>query len=167
MEKLRTLKERNIGREIDMKRIACLLLAVMLVLGCIPTIGEATEREQKVIRFEDGSYAITEIITSGMRASGKVSGSKPYTYYSSDGVAQWKAVVSGSFTYTGNSATCTSASCSVTAYNSEWYTISKSASKSGSTATGNFSIGRKLLGVLVETKDVTLKLSCDKNGNLS
>ncbi len=146
-----------------MKRVICSLLVVMLVLCSIPICGNAAEREQEIIR----SYAVVETITSGARASGRISGSRPYTYYDSTGVAQWKVVLNGSFTYTGSSATCTSASCSVTIYNSEWYTVSKNASKSGNTATGSFSIGRKALGVTVETKDVTLKLSCDKNGNLS
>lgn len=144
-----------------MKRVICSLLVVMLVLCSIPICGNAAEREQ------ERSYAVVETITSGARASGRISGSRPYTYYDSTGVAQWKVVLNGSFTYTGSSATCTSASCSVTIYNSEWYTVSKNASKSGNTATGSFSIGRKALGVTVETKDVTLKLSCDKNGNLS
>lgn len=150
-----------------MKKVICSLLVVMLVLCSIPICGNAAECEQEVIRFEDGSYAIVETITNGARASGKKSGSRPYTYYDSTGVAQWKVVLNGSFTYTGSSATCTSASCSVTIYNSEWYTISQNANKSGSTATGSFSMGRKLLGSTVETKNVTLKLSCDKNGNLS
>ena len=150
-----------------MKRVICSLLVVMLVLCSIPICGNAAEREQEIIRFEDGSYAVVETTTSGARASGRTSGSRPYTYYDSTGTAQWKVVLNGSFTYTGSSATYTSASCSVTIYNSEWYTISKNASKSGSTATGSFSMGRKLLGSAIETKDVTLKLSCDKNGNLS
>lgn len=150
-----------------MKRFICSLLVVMLVLCSIPICGNAAECEQEIIRFEDGSYAVVETITSGARASGGISGSRPYTYYDSTGIAQWKVALNGSFTYNGSSATCTSASCSVTIYNSEWYTISKNASKSGNTANGSFSIGRKVLGVTVETKDVTLKLSCDKNGNLS
>ena len=129
--------------------------------------GSASERKQEIIQFEDGSYAIVEVTTTGARAAKSVNGSKQYTYCDSDGVAQWKAVLNGSFTYTGSTATCTSSSCSITIYISDWYTISKNASKSGNTANGSFSIGRKVLGVTVETKDVTLKLSCDKNGNLS
>lgn len=143
------------------------MLVAMLIFCMIPICGNAAERESEIIRFEDGSYAIVGIVTNETRASGSISANKPYTYYSSNGVAQWKAVLSGSFTYTGSSATCTKSSCSVTVYNSEWYTISKSAGKSGNTATGSFSIGRKLMGVTVETKDITLTLSCDKNGSLS
>ena len=150
-----------------MKRVICSLLVVMLVLCSIPICGNAAEREQEIIRFEDGSYAVVETITSGARASGRISGSRPYTYYDSTGVAQWKVVLNGSFTYTGSSATCTSASCSVTIYNSEWYTVSKNASKSGNTASANATMGESSGGVLVNRVSASLTLRCDKNGNLS
>lgn len=80
-----------------MKRVICSLLVVMLVLCSIPICGNAAEREQEIIRFEDGSYAVVETITSGARASGRTSGSRPYTYYDSTGTAQWKVVLNGSF----------------------------------------------------------------------
>ena len=51
-----------------MKRVICSLLVVMLVLCSIPICGNAAEREQEIIRFEDGSYAVVETITSGARA---------------------------------------------------------------------------------------------------
>ena len=150
-----------------MKRVICSLLVVMLVLCSIPICGNAAEREQEIIRFEDGSYAVVETITSGARASGRTSGSRPYTYYDSTGTAQWKVVLNGSFTYTGSSATCTSASCSVTIYNSEWYTISKNASKSGNTASCSVTMGKKVLGTVVDKMSASLSLKCDANGNLS
>ena len=43
-----------------MKRVICSLLVVMLVLCSIPICGNAAEREQEIIRFEDGSYAVVE-----------------------------------------------------------------------------------------------------------
>lgn len=150
-----------------MKRIICSLLAAVLVLGWIPFFGSAAEREQEIIQFEDGSYIVAEVITRGTRASGSTSGSKKYTYYNKTNVAQWKAVLDGAFTYNGSSATCTSASCSVTIYNSEWYTISKSASKNGSTAYGSVTMGTVALGTVEERVPASLSIKCDKNGNLS
>lgn len=38
-----------------MKRVICSLLVVMLVLCSIPICGNAAEREQEIIRFEDGA----------------------------------------------------------------------------------------------------------------
>ena len=84
-----------------------------------------------------------------------------------NGTAQWKATLSGSFTYTGSSATCTSSSVDVTVYDSSWYTISKSSNKSGSKATASVTMGEKLAGVTVTKVPISLAMTCDKNGNLS
>lgn len=150
-----------------MKRVFSFILASVLLLCMIPVRGNAMENQMEIIYFEDGSYMTVEIITKGTRASGSVSGSKPYTYYDSDGVAQWKATLTGSFTYNGSSATCTSSSVDVTIYNSTWYVSSKSAGKSGNTATASVTMGKKMLGVTVTTKSASISLTCDKNGNLS
>lgn len=150
-----------------MKRILCFILMSAMLLCVIPVQSSAAERNLETIYFEDGSYMTVEVITKSTRASGSVSGSKPYTYYNSNGSAQWKATLSGSFTYTGSSATCTSSSVDATIYNSAWYVSSKSASKSGNTASASVTMGKKMAGVTVMTKTVSLSLSCDKNGNLS
>lgn len=150
-----------------MKRILSCILVSVLLLCMIPVCGNAMENQMETIYFEDGSYMTVEVITKSTRASGSVSGSKPYTYYDSNGSAQWKATLSGSFTYNGSSATCTSSSVDVTIYNSSWYESSKSASKSGNTASASVTMGKKMAGVTVMTKTASLSLSCDKNGNLS
>lgn len=150
-----------------MKRILCYILASVMLFCMIPIHSNAVENKLETIYFEDGSYMTVGIITKGARASGSVSGSKPYTYYGSDGNEKWKAVVTGSFKYTGSSATCTSSSVDVTVYSSSWYTISKSASKSGNTATASVTMGEKQGGVTVTKVPVSLSLSCDADGNLS
>lgn len=150
-----------------MKRILCFILMSAMLLYVIPVQSNAVEKNLETIYFEDGSYMTAEVITKGTRASGSVSGSKPYTYYRSDGSAQWKATISGSFTYTGSSAICTSSSVDVTIYDSSWYTISKSSSKSGNTASASVTMGEKLGGVTVTKVPANLSLSCDKNDNLS
>ena len=152
-----------------MKRcISLFLLAVLLFatfsVNCFAS--EITE-EYVVERFEDGSYMTERVVSSQTRASGTKSGSKDKVYYNGNGVAEWKVTVSGTFTYTGSSATCTSANCSVSIYNSDWYTISKSATKSGNTATAYATMGEKLLGVKVDEVSTSVSLKCDNNGNLS
>jgi len=148
-----------------MKRVLSLVLAAILVIGVLPICGNAVEIE--TIYYEDGSYATIEITTYGMRASGSKSGTKTFNYYNNSDVRQWKAVLTGSFSYTGSSATCTSSSMDVTIYDSNCYVYSKSASKSGNTASGSATVGEKLLGVTVSTVPVSLTLKCDANGNLS
>lgn len=148
-----------------MKRFVSCILLVVLIAGIIPVYAMASERE--FIYQDDGSYIIVELINKGARASGTISGGKAYTYYGSNGASAWKAVLNGTFNYTGSGATCTASSVDVTIYDSSWYIISKSANKSGSTATGSVTMGLKSAGVTVSRVPVSLTLSCDANGNLS
>ena len=127
----------------------------------------AAEQEQEKICFDDGSYLIVQVMTKGGRSAGSISASKPYTYYNSNGTAQWQVALHGSFTYDGSSARCTSASVSVDIYNSSWYNVSKNASRSGNTAHGSATMGLRSAGVTVMTVPVTMTLTCDANGNLS
>lgn len=153
-----------------MKRSICTLLAVVFFFSLFPLkcdAVEVTEPKNVVTYYADGSYSIEEISAVETRASGTKTGTKTNSHYSSAGVLEWKAVLTGTFSYTGSSATCTSSSCDVTVYNSAWYTISKSAGKSGSSATAAVTMGKKLLGVTVDQRSVNLKLTCDANGNLS
>lgn len=148
------------------KTISCLLLIIMiahlLAVNCF-----ANESEMNIIYFEDGSYIVDTIEITGARASGSISGSRTRSYYDDNGNLDWKAVLNGSFSYTGSSATCTSSSVNVTVYDSSWYTISKSATKSGNTASASVTMGCKLLGITTNRITVTPTLSCDANGNLS
>lgn len=150
-----------------MKHLLCSVLVIMMLLSVLPVSGNAAEQDKEVIYFQDGSYMTIELIENGFRASGSKSGSKRSTYYGSNGATEWVAVLSGNFNYTGSSATCTSSSMNVTIYDSDWYVISKSASKSGNSATGSAVMGLKNAGVTVTRVPVSLTLQCDANGNLS
>lgn len=151
-----------------MKKIVSFVLLICIIGALLPLECLAVEENEKIVYvFEDGSYLTESVYEYDTRASGTKSGSKEKTYYDSDGSAKWKAVLSGTFSYTGTSATCTSASMNVTIYDSACCVVSKSATKSGNTATGNATVGEKVLGVTVSKIPVTLTLSCDANGNLS
>lgn len=150
-----------------MKRLLSVVLLALLFVGLIPFSTNAKSDDVEITYFQDGSYLVTEIVRNTARASGTVSGSKPSTYYNNSGVAQWKAVLNGTFSISSSGATCTSASMNVTIYDSSWHTVSKSATKSGNMANGSATIGRKVGGVTVASIPVNLTLSCDKNGNLS
>lgn len=150
-----------------MKRILSILLTLTIAMCVFPMYANATGKEDNVLSFDDGSYMTVEVITNGLRASGTVTGNKINTFYDSEGNTKWKAVLTGSFTYTGSSATCTTASVDVTIYDSNWYVISKSASKSGNTASASVTMGRKAAGVTLSKVNADLTLSCDANGNLS
>lgn len=148
-----------------MKRIICCILVVLLIISVFPLAVLA--KGYDTVYFDDGSYFTIDIHVVQSRSTNIASGSKTYTYHDSDGTTAWKAVLNGTFSYTGSSATCTASTCNVTTYDSAWYTVSKSSSKSGNSATAAVTMGKKLLGVTITKVPVDMILSCDANGNLS
>lgn len=148
-----------------MKHVICCFLIVLLIISVFPLAASA--EDNNTVYFHDGSYITIDICVVQSRADDSVSGSKTYTYHDSDGTSAWKAVLSGTFSYTGSTATCTTSNCNVTIYDSAWYTVSKSASKSGNSATAVLTMGKKLLGVTITRVPINMSLSCDANGNLS
>ena len=79
-----------------MKRFLCLGMLIVLFITMIPINAFAAQESvnnDEVIYFDDGSYVAISLSDTGSRATASKSGSKTYTYYSSSGVAQWKAVL--------------------------------------------------------------------------
>ena len=151
-----------------MKRLISLGLTLVLIMSMLSvTCFAASNSNTTVTYFDDGSYLVETLEVSHSRASGTKTGTKTQAYYDASGNTDWKAVLSGTFSYTGSSATCTASSVSVTVYDSDWYTVSKSASKSGATASASVTMGYKVLGVTTKKTSATPTLTCDANGNLS
>ena len=150
-----------------MKRMLAAFLMLSTLMSMFALGVSAEEYDGNVIYLDDGSYIVVTVVESGLRSSGTRSGQATYDYYDSDGVCGWTAALTGTFTYTGSSATCTASDCNVTIYDSAWYTVSKSVSKSGNSATADLTMGKKLLGVTITKVPLELILSCDANGNLS
>lgn len=154
-----------------MKKVIAALVTFVLILSMLPVqIAYASQEPEllEVVRYEDGScLEITLESAPQARASGSLTKTKSYIFKDENNVEQWKISLTGSFTYTGTTSTCTAASCNVTIYQSIWSAASKSASKSGNTAYGTARILRKYLGVTVSDKTYNLTLTCDKNGNVS
>ena len=149
-----------------MRKIASLLLAFALVLGFMPISAQATEN-RNIIILEDGSYIEIHVDESNARITNEKSGTKTYSCYDSSDTLQWQAKLSATFTYNGTIASCTSASCSVTIYESKWYEISNATTRSGNMATTALTMGKKFLGITVSRPEYTITLTCDKDGNLS
>ena len=119
--------------------------------------------------FADGSYAVIEIIYPDCPdgTTGTTSGQKKYTYYNDNNVKQRVICLDGTFTYTGSSATCNSASTSYSISNNSWSVTKAQASRSGATATGEFTVKKYSLGIVVQTVNKTLTLTCSPTGVLS
>lgn len=125
------------------------------------------EADTNIIYLDDGSYITVELTWADTRATNTKTATKTYTNKASNGDEQWRAVLRGTFTYTGTTVACTAASCDVTITNTNWYIVSKSATKSGNAAVGELTMGRKFLGITVEKIPVSMRITCDANGNLS
>lgn len=153
-----------------MKRFFTILTMLLLLVSMLTINAFATTKTQETkntIYLDNGCYITVELSVVETRASGAKSASKTYTYRGSDGAEEWRAVLRGSFSYTGSSATCTAASCDVTITDTDWYIVSKTATRSGSSALGELTMGRKFLGITVDKEPVSMRITCDANGNLS
>ena len=150
------------------KRFTAVFFVFILVFSlCVNVSAAAQSKEENVIYFADGSYVTITLEEIGARASGSKTGKKTYTYTDSNGEASWQAVLSGTFTYTGTSATCTASDCDITIYESVWYVVSNTPAKSSNVASVALTMGRKFLGITIEKKNYTWSITCDKDGNLS
>lgn len=153
------------------KRNNIIIITAMILVLLIsqPAVLNASPNEihTEVTYLPDGSYFQTVITEDPIRISGTKTGTKTLSYSNADGVTVWDIIVKGTFSYTGNSSTCTSSTVSANSYNSTWKIADKSATKSGNKASGTVTAKQYYLIVCIETMTKTVNLYCDKNGNLS
>lgn len=150
------------------KRLIAALFAFILILSfSFSVLAVESTNESNIVYLEDGSYITITLEEIGARASGTKTAKKTYTYTASNGTASWEAVLTGTFTYTGTTATCTAADCDITIYDTVWYIVSNAPTKSGNAASVALTMGRKLLGITIEKKSYNWSITCDKDGNLS
>lgn len=119
--------------------------------------------------FDDGSYIEIVIDEGNMNARTSITKKKTATYKGSDGTALWSVTVTGTFNYNGTTSSCTSSSVSTANYSSTWKLSNKKASKSGATASASVTAKQYHSNgaTVLKTINKTVKLTCDKNGNLS
>ncbi len=154
-----------------MKRIFTLVLATAILgslIFCAPV--SAVENEKitttEVEYLENGDYIETTIETQNTtRAAGTVTGSKTKSYKDSDGTVLWKVKVTGTFAYTGKTSLCSTVSHTATSNSSSWTIKSSSSSKSGNVATATAKAVNTSSTTITNT--LTVKLTCDADGNLS
>lgn len=150
-----------------MKKVLSILFAALFLLMLIPSAPAKAETTTDVVYFEDGSYVVTVLQEYSTRSSNQKTASKSSTLHDPNGGSVATLTVRGTFRYDGTTATCTASTYTHQIHNSSWSLSSGSASKSGNTATAKGTFARKVLGITVDSKTLTVSLSCDKNGNLS
>lgn len=151
-----------------MKKLISAIMAAVMVFSVFGTTAFASQEESSstVEYYDDGSYLVTEVVESGIStfAASTKTYNKVATYYSESNVKQWSVKLTANFSYTGSSATCTSATTSYTIYDSHWKVTAAKASRSGNKATGTFTVKKYVLGVPVKTVNKTLTITCSNTG---
>lgn len=150
------------------KRYMSFFLVLALLVVLLPVRAEAAQIVTTEIEYlPNGGYIETVVTETANRAGGTKTGTKVKRFIDTDGKEEWVIQLQGTFSYNGITATCTNAVCNVTVTASDWYVVSKTASKSGAVATANVTMGQKVLGITISKPSYVLTLTCDKNGNLS
>lgn len=152
--------------------IISIILSMAVLISCFSMPVYAAE--EKIVSsttteyFDDGSYMVITITEemNNSRATTKTA-SKTANYKNSDGDILWTYKITGTFSYTGSSSTCTAVSDSYTISNSSWHMDSHSTSRSGNTAYGTVTMKYKVLGVTFNTVSKDLSLTCSATGVLS
>lgn len=157
-----------------MKKFLALMLTLVLLIGLTPTVFATTDTIDdttytEIINYDDGSYIVISEIeeTSQSRASSSITGSKTAKYYNSNDVVQWSITLTGTFTYTGSSATCTASRLTYSIANDHWKFTSTTASKSGNKAKGNAIAKYYTLGIPLKTIETDIAITCSATGSLS
>ena len=121
--------------------------------------------------LDDGYYIVTTVVVENenpiTRATYGKTGAKTSTIYNADDEAMVTLKLTASFSYTGTSSSCTSASTSYTIHEDSWKVTSATATKSGNKATGNFTSKHYVLLIPVQTINSTVTLTCSNTGVLS
>ena len=161
-----------------MKKIISYLLTCMFVLttAICPASAMSAEPTGTIVsetteHFADGSSVTTTIQEESVnitRALTTKSGSKTKTVQDSDGNVLYKFKVTGTFAiYSNGNCNCTSATRSHTIVASGWSCKTSEAHTSGAKAIATGTFVKKVLGITTASKDTTVTLTCDANGNLS
>ncbi len=163
-----------------MKKVVSFVLTLCLAFSALSIGAFATDSAEdmqlvssRTVYLEDGSYNEILIYEQAYEASPMAratytkTGSAQLVHKNSAGKKLWLVQVNGTFTYNGSTATCTAASTSYTIYDDAWRVTSASASKSGATAKGNFTVKKYVIGIAVSTENPVVTLTCSPSGVLS
>ncbi len=153
------------------------LLAMPLIVcffSILLTPAFANNKTETIVLYEDGSYTVVSIqkgASSTVKEMESLRSTKTRTktakHYNSNDELEWTASITATFTYNGATASCTSVSKATTIYDNSWRCTASSCSKSGATATGNFTFKHYVLQIPNQTINQLITMTCDKNGNIT
>lgn len=174
-----------------MKRIISIMLALTLFMVQLIPFAQAVDTAQTE-HFDDGSYMVIgfdehidheedeatlsfigRLIEAIKRLINLILGKSYYKtavtekyvhYYDKNGVRLWSVYLKGTFTYNGETVSCTDASARYYIYDNDWEMIYCNSEKSGATATAKFKFRQYKLGVPLKEIERVISLTCDANG---
>lgn len=156
-----------------MKKTLCTFLTVLITTMFLSTTTFAANPSNIEIEYLDnGSYIVTsieELVDESEMSlySTTTTKSKTATYYNAENVAKWYVKVTGTFTYGNGTSKCINSSVAAESYATTWKITSKSASKSGNTASANAIAKQYFDGTVVKTINRTVTLTCSPTGEFS
>lgn len=109
---------------------------------------------------------ITEYINNSTKSTTTVTRSKVSNIKNNNDEVLASFQLTGTFIYDHSTSRCTNASCTTTIYNDNWKFTSTSATKSGISANGSYTVKRYVLGIEMDSISRTLTISCDAHGNV-
>lgn len=95
------------------------------------------------------------------------SGSKTVNVKDANNNTLWSLTVYGEFLYDGYTSSCSSSSISTNVNNSNWKITNSYASKTSNSALGHATGKQYTLGIVINTIEKNVSLTCSKNGTLS
>lgn len=109
---------------------------------------------------------ITESINSSTKSTTTVTRSKVSNIKNNNDEILTSFQLTGTFIYDHSTSRCTNVSCTTTIYDDTWKFTSTSATKSGISANGSYTVKRYVLGIEMDSISRTLTISCDAHGNV-
>lgn len=157
-----------------MKKFLSLLISFILIFSVL-TCPVSAENNYTIVSettecLENGYYLVTTFVVEDndvTRATSSKTGSKTVVLYNEDKEAMVTMKLTATFSYTGSSATCTNVSPTFTVHNSYWRVTKSTGTKSGNKGIGEFTAKHYWLGIVTQTKDITITITCSNTGVLS
>lgn len=109
---------------------------------------------------------IIECENNASKSTTTVTRSKVSNIYNSNDEILTSFVLTGTFIYDHSTSRCTNVTCTTTIYDDQWKFTSTSATKSGISANGSYTVKRYVLGLEMDSISRTLTISCDAHGNV-
>ncbi|MBQ3519323.1 MAG: hypothetical protein IJA31_08400 [Clostridia bacterium] len=155
-----------------LKKFFSLFTALLITcLLCVNAFAVENNEQSIIHYFEDGSYIVTTLSEESdgisLFATSTKTGRKTDTCYNANHEVLWSATLTGTFSYTGTSATCTNASVTYSIQDTSWRIVSAEAYESGATAIGDVTGKRYVLGINVDSFTAHLEITCSPTGVLS